>query len=212
VNSNLGRQHTKAPLAAALSPFVSLLYPPNPWCEWCDEWRLTTTPLVHAHVIHPWKYPDLHTQKVERSANKTKPPEQSPSAKTQPIQKSYSPGTQPLNIFLCSSKQHPLPPPLPLIWPQALPIFLASPLFSLDLVFLNLITFLLNTYLDIASPCFSNNLLSSSTVKPAWTVTCFSLWLIYNVKKDYQYFGMIKGWIFFKGGNLATIFSVPWFS
>ena len=35
---------TKAPLAAALSPFMSLLYPPNPWCEWCDVWRLTTTP------------------------------------------------------------------------------------------------------------------------------------------------------------------------
>ena len=34
----------KALLAAALSPFVSLLYPPNPWCEWCDVWRLTTTP------------------------------------------------------------------------------------------------------------------------------------------------------------------------
>ena len=30
VNSKLGRQHLKAPLAAALSPFVSLLYPPNP--------------------------------------------------------------------------------------------------------------------------------------------------------------------------------------
>ena len=44
MNSKLGRQHTKAPLAAALSPFMSLLYPPNPWCEWCDEWRLTTTP------------------------------------------------------------------------------------------------------------------------------------------------------------------------
>ena len=29
VNSKLGRQHTKAPLAAVLSPFVSLLYPPN---------------------------------------------------------------------------------------------------------------------------------------------------------------------------------------
>ena len=35
VNSKLGRQHTKAPLAATLSPFMSLLYPPNPWCEWC---------------------------------------------------------------------------------------------------------------------------------------------------------------------------------
>ena len=107
MNSKLGRQHTKAPLAAALSPSVSLLYPPNPWCEWCNEWRLTTTPLVHAHVIHPWKYPDLHTQKVEQSANKAKPPEQSHSAKTQAIKTSYSPGTQPSNIFLSSSKQHP---------------------------------------------------------------------------------------------------------
>ena len=44
MNSKLGRQQTKAPLAAALSPFMTLLYPPNPWCEWCDEWRLTTTP------------------------------------------------------------------------------------------------------------------------------------------------------------------------
>ena len=44
VNSKLGRQHTKAPPAAALSPFVSLTYPPNPWCQWCDVWRLTTTP------------------------------------------------------------------------------------------------------------------------------------------------------------------------
>ena len=43
-NSKLGRQHTKAPLAAALSPFVSLLYPSGPWCEWCDVWRLTTLP------------------------------------------------------------------------------------------------------------------------------------------------------------------------
>ena len=33
MNSNLGNQHTKAPPAAALSPFVSLLYPPKPWCE-----------------------------------------------------------------------------------------------------------------------------------------------------------------------------------
>ena len=31
VNSKLWRQHTKAPLAAAFSPFMSLLYPPNPW-------------------------------------------------------------------------------------------------------------------------------------------------------------------------------------
>ena len=30
VNSKFGRQHTKAPLAAAVSPFMSLLYPPNP--------------------------------------------------------------------------------------------------------------------------------------------------------------------------------------
>ena len=33
VNSELGRQHTKAPLAAALSPFMSLLYQANPRCE-----------------------------------------------------------------------------------------------------------------------------------------------------------------------------------
>ena len=33
VNRELGRQHTKAPLAAALSPFMSLLYPANPRCE-----------------------------------------------------------------------------------------------------------------------------------------------------------------------------------
>ena len=37
-------QHTMAPLAAALSPFMSLLYPPNAWWEWCDVWRLTTPP------------------------------------------------------------------------------------------------------------------------------------------------------------------------
>ena len=42
VNSKLGRQHTKAPLAATLSPFMSLLYPPNPWCEWCVN--LSTPP------------------------------------------------------------------------------------------------------------------------------------------------------------------------
>ena len=29
-NSNLGCQHTKAPGAAALSPFMNVLYPPNP--------------------------------------------------------------------------------------------------------------------------------------------------------------------------------------
>ena len=34
----------KAPLAAALSSFTSLLYPPNPWCEWCGVCRLTTPP------------------------------------------------------------------------------------------------------------------------------------------------------------------------
>ena len=44
VNSTLGHQHTKAPMAATLSPFMCLQYPPNPWCEWCDVWRLTTTP------------------------------------------------------------------------------------------------------------------------------------------------------------------------
>ena len=38
VNSTLGHQHTKAPLAAAaLSPFMCPLYPPNPWCE-CMTW------------------------------------------------------------------------------------------------------------------------------------------------------------------------------
>ena len=41
----LGRQHTKAPLAAALSPIMSLLYPPNPWYEWCD------VSTVHSHVL-----------------------------------------------------------------------------------------------------------------------------------------------------------------
>ena len=37
LNSKLGRQHTKAPLAAALSPFMSLLYPPKHtmWLMWC---------------------------------------------------------------------------------------------------------------------------------------------------------------------------------
>ena len=38
------RQHTKVPLAAALSLFMSLLYPPNPWGEWCNVWRLATPP------------------------------------------------------------------------------------------------------------------------------------------------------------------------
>ena len=33
LNSKFGRQHTKAPLAAALSPFMSLLYPPNPFLK-----------------------------------------------------------------------------------------------------------------------------------------------------------------------------------
>ena len=41
MNSKVGRQHTKAPLAPALSPFMSLLYPPNPWCH---VWRLARTP------------------------------------------------------------------------------------------------------------------------------------------------------------------------
>ena len=44
MNTKLGRQHTKAPRATALSPFVSLIFPPNPWCEWCDVWRLATSP------------------------------------------------------------------------------------------------------------------------------------------------------------------------
>ena len=45
-NNKLGRQHTKAPLAAALSPFMSLLYPLNPYCERCvnDVWRLAKPP------------------------------------------------------------------------------------------------------------------------------------------------------------------------
>ena len=43
MNSKLGRQHTKAPLATAFSPFMSLLYPLTPWCEWCNVWRLTST-------------------------------------------------------------------------------------------------------------------------------------------------------------------------
>ena len=43
MNSKRGRQHTKAPLAAALSPFMSLLYPPTPRCEWCDVWRFTVS-------------------------------------------------------------------------------------------------------------------------------------------------------------------------
>ena len=29
MNSKLGRQHTKAPLVATLSPFMNLLYAPN---------------------------------------------------------------------------------------------------------------------------------------------------------------------------------------
>ena len=41
LNGKLERQHTKAPLTAALSPFMGLLYPPNPWCERCG---VTTTP------------------------------------------------------------------------------------------------------------------------------------------------------------------------
>ena len=42
VNSDVSKQ--RAPLAAAVSPFMSLLYPPNPWCVWCDVRRLTSTP------------------------------------------------------------------------------------------------------------------------------------------------------------------------
>ena len=40
VNSKLWRQHTKAPLAAAFSTFMSLLYPPNlwsMWMMWCEK-------------------------------------------------------------------------------------------------------------------------------------------------------------------------------
>ena len=37
-------QHTRVPLAAALSLFMSLLYPPDPWGEWCNVWRLATPP------------------------------------------------------------------------------------------------------------------------------------------------------------------------
>ena len=33
VNSKLGRQLTRAPLAAAISAFISLLYQPSPLCE-----------------------------------------------------------------------------------------------------------------------------------------------------------------------------------
>ena len=40
--SKLGRQHTKAPLAAALSPFMSVLYPPNTRCDWCVKVGHTT--------------------------------------------------------------------------------------------------------------------------------------------------------------------------
>ena len=32
----------QAPLAAALSPLTSLLYPPNPWCDWCVKVDHTT--------------------------------------------------------------------------------------------------------------------------------------------------------------------------
>ena len=46
MNSKLGRQHTKALPAASLCPFMSFLpvKTPNPWCEWCDVWRLATSP------------------------------------------------------------------------------------------------------------------------------------------------------------------------
>ena len=37
-------QHTRVPLAAAFSLFMSLLYPPYPWGEWCNVWRLATPP------------------------------------------------------------------------------------------------------------------------------------------------------------------------
>ena len=48
----------RAPLAAALSPFMSLLYPPNPWCEWCDVWRLTTTPgSTSPNLVEQWCEP-----------------------------------------------------------------------------------------------------------------------------------------------------------
>ena len=33
-NSRAQTSAYKAPLAAAFSPFMSLLYPPNPWCDW----------------------------------------------------------------------------------------------------------------------------------------------------------------------------------
>ena len=34
-NSRLGRQHTKSPLAASITPLMSLLYLPCLWSEWC---------------------------------------------------------------------------------------------------------------------------------------------------------------------------------
>ena len=37
----------RAPLAAALSPIMSLLYPPNPWCEWCDVFKVDHTTGVY---------------------------------------------------------------------------------------------------------------------------------------------------------------------
>ena len=42
VSADVGIQRRHA-LAAALSPFMSLLYPPTPWCEWCDVWRFTVS-------------------------------------------------------------------------------------------------------------------------------------------------------------------------
>ena len=45
----------KAPLTAALSPFMSLLYPPNPWCEWCDVWRLPHNTGVYV----PYSFPTV---------------------------------------------------------------------------------------------------------------------------------------------------------
>ena len=43
----LGRQHTKAPPAAALSPFMSLLFPANPWCDCCAKVGHSTGVYVH---------------------------------------------------------------------------------------------------------------------------------------------------------------------
>ena len=37
--NNVNSKHGSCP-----GPYVSLLYPLKPWCEWCDGWRLTTPP------------------------------------------------------------------------------------------------------------------------------------------------------------------------